>query len=210
MSDYIIGLTGGIGSGKSTVAKLFSHYDIEIVDADQVSREVVAPGSFALGEITSRFGSKILLSDGTLNRKALREIVFSNEDEKNWLNNLLHPAIRQGMIDKAKAATSTYCLIEIPLLVENKLQHLVDRVLVVDCQEQQQVNRSQERDNAEATQIKNIMASQCSREARLAHADDIIDNSGNLDDLKAKVKDLHQEYLLQSHDKASKLIGNSG
>lgn len=204
MSEFVIGLTGGIGSGKSTVAKLFAAHGIDIVDADIVAREVVAKGSDALAKIATHFGEGVLTAEKELDRKALREIVFTQPDEKHWLNNLLHPRIREAMVTQAKAAKSPYCIIEIPLLVENKLQHLVNRILVVDCQEKQQLTRSQNRDQAQETQIKSIMDSQCTREERLSHADDIIDNSGDLEKLKSRVQQLHQGYLLQSHDKSSK------
>ncbi|MCY7294235.1 dephospho-CoA kinase [Alteromonas sp. a30] len=204
MSEFVVGLTGGIGSGKSSVASLFADLGIDVIDADVVAREVVAKGSDALAKITAHFGSEVLTPEGELDRKALREIVFSQSEAKQWLNNLLHPRIREGMVEQAKAATSPYCIIEIPLLVENKLQHLVDKILVVDCQEKQQLTRTQSRDQAHEAQIKNIMKSQCSRQERLRYADDIIDNSGDFDALKANVQQLHQGYLLQSHDKSSK------
>lgn len=209
MSSFVIGLTGGIGSGKSTVARLFAEKNIDVIDADVIAREAVARGSEALDAIQSHFGNEVINSDGELNRKALREIVFSDPAAKEWLNNLLHPIIRHELVAQAASAKSPYCIVEIPLLVENGLQHLVNRIAVVDCDENQQINRSQERDNADKTQIKSIMQSQCNREERLKHADDVIDNSGNVAHLESQVAHLHQQYLLQTNDSQSKLAGNS-
>lgn len=209
MSRLVIGLTGGIGSGKSTVARLFAEQGIEVIDADVIARDVVAKGTSALKAIQEQFGDRVLTASSELDRKALREIVFSNPEAKQWLNNLLHPIIRHEMVTQAAAAKSSYCILEIPLLVENSLQHLVDRIIVVDCDESQQVRRSQQRDHADEQQIKNIMQSQCHREDRLRHANDVIDNSGDSKHLKTQVEQLHRQYLLQTDDSQSELTGNS-
>lgn len=198
MSDFIIGLTGGIGSGKSTIAEHFASLGITIVNADQIARDVVAPGTEALAAIRSHFGDNIIDDSGELDRRQLRECVFNDESQKQWLNNLLHPLIRQTMTTQAQQAESQYCIIEIPLLVENNLQFMVHRVLVVDCPEEMQIQRASLRDQSSIEQIKKIMASQSSRATRLASADDVIDNSLPQSHLIEQVTDLHAKYLLQS------------
>lgn len=196
---YIVGLTGGIGSGKSTIANLFAELGVSIVDADIVAREIVAKGSPLLKEIAEHFGSQILLSTGELNRVALREIVFNNEREKAWLNGLLHPAIRIEMLRQLALQTSPYTIFVVPLLIENGLTELCHRILIVDASEGTQIRRASKRDKNKETLIKNIMASQVNRKQRLAMADDIINNDENLPDalpeLKARVQALHQQYL---------------
>ncbi|WP_229702170.1 dephospho-CoA kinase [Bowmanella pacifica] len=192
----IIGLTGGIGSGKTKVSDLFAGLGIDIIDADVLAREVVEPGAPALKQIADHFGKQILRADGQLNRGALRERIFSAPDEKAWLNALLHPLIRQLMQERTHAATSPYCILAIPLLVENQLHTLVDRILVVDVQEGIQRERVTTRDKVSAQQVDAILASQASRAQRLAVADDVIDNSGSLEVLSRQVEKLHQQYLL--------------
>lgn len=194
MSSFVVGLTGGIGSGKTAVTDAFAALGVDVVDADIIARDVVAPGSDGLNAITSHFGNGILLADGCLDRSALRERVFHNPEEKTWLNNLLHPMIREGMADAVSRARSGYCILAVPLLVENKLQHMVDRVLVVDCAESLQLQRATKRDGSNESTIRNIIASQANRQDRLAIADDVIDNSGTLEDLNAQVKQLHLNY----------------
>jgi len=191
----VVGLTGGIGSGKSAATKLFSDAGIDIIDADEVARDVVAPGSEGLQKITSHFGADILNLDGTLNRTALRERVFNNEQEKNWLNSLLHPLIRQSMMQQINDSTSPYCILSVPLLVEGKLHEICDKVVVVDCPESMQLTRAMQRDGSSQQIIENIMASQATRKERLSVADDIIDNSGSFEFLEQQVKALHQKYL---------------
>ncbi len=193
---YIVGLTGGIGSGKSTVADFFAEQGVEVVDADIIAREVVAPGEPALAAIAAHFGPELIATDGNLDRRELRRRVFGNPAEKDWLNALLHPLIRERMISACAAARSPYCLLVVPLLVENKLTSLCQRVLVVDVSPEQQLARTTRRDNADEAQIRAIMAAQASREQRLAAADDVIDNNGtDLDRVKAEVARLHQQYL---------------
>ncbi len=193
---YIVGLTGGIGSGKSTVADFFAEQGVEVVDADIIAREVVAPGEPALAAIAAHFGPELIATDGSLDRRELRRRVFGNPAEKDWLNALLHPLIRERMISACAAARSPYCLLVVPLLVENKLTSLCQRVLVVDVSPEQQLARTTRRDNADEAQIRAIMAAQASREQRLAAADDVIDNNGtDLDRVKAEVARLHQQYL---------------
>ena len=196
---YVVGLTGGIGSGKSTIAELFAELGVPVIDADLVARQVVEKGSPLLAEIAALFGPEILLEDGALNRAALREKVFNHEREKQWLNQLLHPAIRHEMLQQLAAQRMPYCIFMVPLLIENKLTALCQRVLVVDVSEQTQMTRASQRDNNQLALIKNIMQSQVSRSERLQHADDVINNdmdlSESLPQLKQKVLDLHHLYL---------------
>ena len=196
---YVVGLTGGIGSGKSTIAELFAELGVPVIDADLVARQVVEKGSPLLAEIAAHFGPEILLEDGALNRAALREKVFNHESEKQWLNQLLHPAIRHEMLQQLAAQRMPYCIFMVPLLIENKLTALCQRVLVVDVSEQTQLTRASQRDNNQSALIKNIMQSQVSRLERLQHADDVINNDADLSEslpqLKQKVLDLHHHYL---------------
>jgi len=209
MSNYFVGLTGGIGSGKSTVANLFANLGIAVISADVISREVVAKGSPALQHIQAKFGHSVIDEQGELDRKALRDIVFTDHSAKDWLNNLLHPLIRQQLTAQAEAAFSPYCILEIPLLVENQLQYLVHRVAVVDCEQDQQVKRAETRDNVSREQIKSIMASQCTREERLSAAQDIVDNAADIAHLQQQVATLHEQYLDLCKQGHSKLAGNS-
>lgn len=196
MSNYIIGLTGGIGSGKTTVSDLFhQRHNITVVDADVIAREVVQPGSNTLLTITNRFGSDILTSEGALDREKMRTKVFTNPDHKAWLNALLHPLIREQMQMQCQLAKSEYVILSIPLLVENQLQHMAHRILVVDCSEEIQLQRASGRDGVGEAQIKSIMQSQASREQRLAIADDVILNNSDTASLIAKVETLHNKYV---------------
>ncbi|WP_394136436.1 dephospho-CoA kinase [Aliivibrio fischeri] len=197
--SYVVAITGGIGSGKTTVADRFQAlYNINIVDADIIAREVVNPGTEGLIQIEQHFGPQILLDDGHLNRAKLRECIFSEPSEKQWLNDLLHPLIRSEMQRQIALSTSDYTLLVVPLLVENKLQYLANRVLVVDVLEQTQINRTVNRDKVNHQQVKAILASQASREERLAAADDIINNDQQNNDLDMKISLLHEKYLLLS------------
>ncbi len=189
-----IGLTGGIGSGKSTVCKLFSAFSIPIIDADIIAREVVAPGQAALTQIQQNFGN-ILLADGTLDRKKLGQIIFSDPAKKQCLENILHPLIYQRLKTEAAAQFSPYVILAIPLLFETDMTDLVDRILVIDCPETLQLQRVKQRDQLDDDQIQRIIASQSSREERLGRADDIIDNSKSTAELAEQVKNLHNLYL---------------
>ncbi|UPR47950.1 dephospho-CoA kinase [Vibrio cyclitrophicus] len=192
----IIGLSGGIASGKTTVANLFNeHFNIDIVDADIVAREVVALGSDGLKQITEHFGESILLEDGTLNRSRLRDLIFSDPKEKQWLNDLLHPMIRDKIDSDLSKITSPYGLLVAPLLVENQMQGMADRVLIVDVPAEVQIERTMSRDNVSREQVASILKSQASREQRLAVADDVIKNHTKNQELLPQVTDLHQKYL---------------
>ena len=192
----IIGLTGGIASGKTTVAELFQeHFNIDIVDADIVAREVVAVGSDGLRQIAEHFGEAILLEDGTLNRAKLREQIFSNPEDKTWLNALLHPMIRNKIEEGLTNIRSPYGLLVAPLLIENQMQGMADRVLIVDVPTEVQIERTMNRDNVSEEQVKAILKSQASREQRLAVADDVIKNHTKNQDLLPQITDLHQKYL---------------
>ncbi|MBE8577171.1 dephospho-CoA kinase [Vibrio sp. OPT18] len=192
----IIGLSGGIASGKTTVANLFNqHFNIDIVDADIVAREVVALGSDGLKQITEHFGKSILLDDGTLNRSRLRELIFSDPKEKQWLNDLLHPMIRDKIDSDLSKITSPYGLLVAPLLVENQMQGMADRVLIVDVPAEVQIERTMSRDNVSREQVASILKSQASREQRLAVADDVIKNHTKNQELLPQITDLHQKYL---------------
>ncbi|MGE6451831.1 dephospho-CoA kinase [Shewanella baltica] len=195
MSKFVVGLTGGIGSGKTTVANLFAAEGVALVDADIVAREVVAPGSKGLEAIVTHFGAEISTPEGELDRAKLRQRIFSHPEEREWLNQLLHPMIRQEMLAQVEKATSAYVIMVVPLLFENGLDRLVSRTLVVDISPELQINRTVKRDNVDASQVNNIISSQCSRSEKLARADDIIDNQGEISTLKREVLALHQRYL---------------
>ncbi len=196
MSDFIIGLTGGIGSGKTTVANLFAEHNITIVDADIIARDVVSIGSPALAHISAHFGENFIQANGQLDRALLRKQIFSNDADKLWLNNLLHPLIRVQLIEQLKAAQSTYCLLVAPLLIENSLTSLVNRVLVIDVSETTQISRTIARDNNSAEQVQAIIASQASRTVKQDHADDLLNNdSHSLEALKDAVDKLHNNYI---------------
>lgn len=197
---FVVGLTGGIGSGKSAATAYFENLGIDIVDADEVARDVVALGSEGLKEIENRFGNSILLEDGNLNRAALREKVFSDINEKNWLNNLLHPLIRLRMQHLIGESTSPYCILSVPLLVENKLTEMCNYVVVVDCPETMQLERALKRDGSTEETIRNIMASQATRNERIEAADTVLDNSTTLSALSAQIADLHNTLLALSSD----------
>jgi len=196
MSELIIGLTGGIGSGKTTVTDFFSQLDVEVIDADIVAREVVAINSPALKAIAVHFGNSYIQEDGQLNRALLRERIFSNDADRLWLNALLHPLIRANIISQTKEATSPYCILVAPLLIENNLIPLVDRVLVVDVIESTQLKRAMLRDSNSEKEIKAIIASQTNRASRVQVADDVINNDdSSLSEIEAAVLTLHKKYL---------------
>nr|WP_246871119.1 dephospho-CoA kinase [Pantoea ananatis] len=188
-------MTGGIGSGKSTIAGYFAASGVDIIDADVIAREVVEPGTPALQAIIERYGDAILTEQGTLQRSRLREIIFATPDEKNWLNALLHPLINARTQQLKAQAASPYVLWVVPLLVENRLQRQADRVLVVDTDEETQLRRTLQRDNVSLEQAKRILAAQATRQQRLDCADDIIDNSGAPEKALPQVAKLHQLYL---------------
>lgn len=199
---YIVALTGGIASGKSTVAELFASRQIEIIDADQIAREVVEPGQPALAKIRDHFGDQVLLKDGQLDRKKLREIIFSIPQHKQWLNNLLHPLIQQRTQQSIAQCSGQWCLWVVPLLVENQLQHLAQRVIVIDSEEEKQIERVCERDGISRSQALAIIHSQATRQQRLAIADDVIDNNLSKSALAEKVSQLILTYnQLASEDK---------
>ncbi|WP_261817472.1 dephospho-CoA kinase [Vibrio gallicus] len=193
--SLVIGLTGGIGSGKTTVANLFhDQYRIEVVDADIIAREVVQAGTEALQAIANRFGQHILNPDDSLNRRCLRAVIFNDPQQKQWLDALLHPLIREQMLRQIHDVKSPYCLLVIPLMVENELQHLAQRVLVVDVSEKTQIDRTMTRDQVSQHQVESILKSQASRAQRLAIADDVITNNDHRH-LAEQVERLHLQYL---------------
>lgn len=194
----VVGITGGIGSGKSAVTRRLEEHGITVVDADVVARVVVEPGTPALAQIAEHFGTDILLADGTLDRAALRARVFADEAERRWLERLTHPLIGQEIVDQLSASPSPYTVLSSPLLLDTSQKALVECVVVVDVPEALQVSRTAQRDNNDEAQIKRIMAAQLSREARLALADIVIDNSGSLEELNVQVDELHKEFLARA------------
>ncbi len=195
MSNFLVGLTGGIGSGKSAASDRFETLGINIVDADLASRAVVEPGTSALGQIAQHFGADVIATDGSLDRAALRHRVFADPAERSWLQTLLHPLINQYLRDAIAAATSPYVVLVNPLLIETQQHAWCDRVLLIDAPEALQLERTMQRDDNTREQVENIMRAQASREQRRSAADDIIVNEGNLDELYAKVDAHHNAYL---------------
>ncbi|MBP8926606.1 MAG: dephospho-CoA kinase [Pseudomonadales bacterium] len=201
MKKLVIGLTGGIGSGKSAVSRCFEDLGIVVIDADQVARVVVEPGTPALAQIAEHFGSAILDASGALDRAALRSIVFSDAEKRKWLEGVLHPRITIEIFKGLREAQSPYAILASPLLFEARQNSLANRVLVVDVEESTQLSRTMERDSNSEQQVRAIMASQITRGERLAQADDIIVNDGSLADLHAKVATLHERYLVLAAEK---------
>ncbi len=203
---YVVAITGGIGSGKTTIANQFAELGIDVVDADVIAREVVEPGAPALAAIAAHFGPDVIAADGQLDRRGLRERVFSDPDAKVWLNALLHPLIRQEMLRRCAAARSPYCLLVVPLLVENKLTGLANRVLVIDVDEATQIERTCRRDGVSREQAQAILAAQASRAERLAAADDVLDNkNGAPETIKPRILALHETYMAFASQQASQV-----
>ena len=195
MKPWVLGLTGGIGSGKSAVVEAFGRLGVDWVDADHAARWVVEPGKPALGVIADRFGETVLAADGSLNRSVLRELVFHDPEQRKWLEELLHPMIRQEIAQHLARATSPYAIMVSPLLVESGQYRQVDRVLVVDVPEALQLERAARRDRCSEAQIQAILSAQISRDERLRHADDVLVNDRDLAWLMCEVEGLHNFYL---------------
>jgi dephospho-CoA kinase len=196
---YVVGLTGGIGSGKSTLTRLLIGLGIEVIDADDVSREVVTPGSSALNAIVERFGNKILNADGTLKRERLRGLIFTDAEAKHWVEHLLHPLIRARILERIESSSSPWLLLAAPLLLENNAYDVVDRVLVIDVPEALQLERAMRRDNASKEEVTRIMQSQMPRNKRLAVADDVVENSGDPLQLQEQLLPLIKRYEELAH-----------
>jgi dephospho-CoA kinase len=190
-----IGLTGGIASGKSTVAQRFMELGVPVIDADAAARAVVAPGKPGLAAVSKRFGPRVLAENGELDRRALRDLIFKDPGLRRDLEAILHPLIRADMEQSAELAVGPYAVMDIPLLVEGGSRDRVDRVLVVDVDEAAQLERVMARDRCTLEQARAILASQASRSARLAAADDVLLNTGTVTDLRQAVDHLHEQYL---------------
>lgn len=192
----IIGLTGGIGSGKSTVANLFATLGIPIIDTDIIARQVVEPGQPALQEIKKTFGHEVLTDNGALNRPVIRKIIFNDPSKRKQLEGILHPRILNEMLQQARSLTTPYCIFVIPLLIEAQQQTLVDRILVVDCEDKLRRKHLKLRDNMTDAEIDKVFAAQADRHQRLAQSDDVIHNNKDLDHLRSQVSALHSRYSL--------------
>lgn len=190
-----IGLTGGIASGKSTVADFFAALGVPIVDTDVIARDVVEPGMPALDEIRDAFGDDVINDDGSLDRARLRKIVFADAARRMQLESILHPRIRDAAFQQATLASGPYVIIVVPLLFESPMKNAMDRILVVDCSEETQLRRLTERDNESAEQAQRIIAAQASRTERLSIADDVISNDESLTSTRDAVRSLHDYYL---------------
>jgi len=199
--SYRVGLTGGIGSGKSAVAALFQEQGIAVIDSDAVSHQITGAGGAAMADIRTAFGTAYLNEEGALNRARMRELVFSDPGAKNTLERILHPRILSVMLEQAEAARSPYLLLVVPLLFETpNYRALAQRTLVVDCSEETQVARTMRRNGFSEAEVRAIIAQQIPRAERLRLADDVIHNEGAKDDLRQQVLQLHQTYLNRSSE----------
>ena len=192
---FVVGLSGDIGSGKTAASDRFEHWGIDVIDADIAARVVVDKGRPALDKIAEHFGQDILLEDGNLDRATLRRRIFSDQDEKIWLESLLHPLIADQVFASLANAKSPYAILVSPLLIESSQDLICDRVLIIDVPEQLQIERTVQRDNNEAEQVKRIIASQTSRQLRLEKATEVIQNTAGIKQLEQQVDTLHQLYL---------------
>lgn len=190
----IIGLTGGIGSGKSTVSRLFANLGIPVIDTDTIAHDLVRAGQPALKKIVETFGASILTRDGELDRTTLRALVFDDPEQRQALEAILHPLIKQSALKQIEELHSDYCLLVVPLLIEKGWYTIVDRILVVDAPEEIQRQRVKQRNGIPDSQINAIMRQQATREQRLSHADDVIDNGKSIQHIELRVIELHQKY----------------
>lgn len=200
----VIGVTGGIGSGKTTVANLFSSLGVPIIDADELARQVVMPGQAAYEEIVQRFGPTIVTDSGELDRRQLRESVFSDPADRARLEEIVHPRVYAEIKKQLDSLDSPYAIVVVPLLIESGGRKLVDRVLVVDTPPETQIERTNRRDGTARRTIKKILAAQLDRSTRLSAADDVIENSSSMETLEEAVSDLHRRYLDEAARIASK------
>lgn len=198
---FVVGVTGGIGSGKTAATNAFAALGIDIVDADMVAREVVEPGTPALEKIAEHFGESILQPDHSLDRAALRQIVFKDLSEKEWLEKLLHPLIAEEIQKQLQQAKSRYVIFVSPLLAETSQKQFCDHILVIDVPEGIQLQRTIQRDNNSAEQVQRIIAAQVDRKQRLQYADDVIENTGTVEQLQQRVKEMHAHYLIFAEQK---------
>ena len=189
-----IGLTGGIGSGKSTACEIFSEFGVPVIDADIIAHSLVKPGMPALQAIISEFGEEIVTRDGCLDRKKLRNQIFTNETDRKKLENILHPAIYNEIAHETEGIRSKYCIIALPLLLETDASKIIDRILIIDAPRELQLSRASIRDDVSTSDIEAIMHSQISSNDRLAAADDIVNNDGDIDNLRRQICDLHRFY----------------
>ena len=196
---FIVGITGGIGSGKSAVTQQLESLGITVIDADIVAREVVEPGEDALQSISSHFGATVITDSGELNRAELRTRVFDNPEERKWLENLLHPLIRKRIVTQLNASNSSYTVLVSPLLLETDQHSLTDHIVVVDLPKELQIQRTMSRDNNNKTQVEAIIDAQMQREDKLERANSVISNDKDLYTLKNKVNNLHQKLLTLAH-----------
>ncbi|MFP3019242.1 MAG: dephospho-CoA kinase [Arsenophonus sp.] len=203
--SYIIALTGGIGTGKSTVSDKFSSLGVPIIDADIIARQIVMPNTYALNMIKKYFGSTILNNDGCLNRSKLRKKIFSNPIEKEWLNNLLHPLIHKETQHQLTLFNYPYVIWVIPLLIENNLEHLADHIIVTNLTLEEQIYRIINRDGISQEEVKNILSNQVTQTRRLQKADEIINNHTNKLTLYNTIEKLHQKYFQLAMNASQKI-----
>lgn len=191
----IVGLTGGIGSGKSAAANFFVELGVDLIDADDLAKNVLNKNSKGYELFINEFGEQYLDNDKNIDRGLLRKTIFNDFDKKNKLENIIHPQVRSGIEEFIKTSKSDYCIVVVPLIYETRSSSYYDRILVIDCDEEIQINRSAIRDNTENKEIKKIISKQASREERLSIADDVILNNRTLDSLKEEVIKLHKKYI---------------
>ncbi len=195
MSMFVVGLTGGIGSGKTVASDRFEELGVKVVDADIASRVVVEIGKPALSSIEGEFGSDVISDDGSLNRAKLREIIFKDDEAKSWLESLLHPLIGQHILDEIASATSRYVILVSPLLFETTQFQMCNRTLLIDVPKDIQILRTAKRDEVPESQVEKIIASQMDRDQKIGKADDVIVNDGEIGDLISKIDKIHQRYI---------------
>jgi dephospho-CoA kinase len=195
-----IGLTGGIACGKTTVAEMLAAHGAALVDTDVIAREVVAPGSAGLSAVRNAFGDSVLASDGGLDRRKVRGLIFADPGLRKQLESILHPLIRGRALERLAGADGPYTVLAVPLLIETDFTELVDRILVVDCPRETQIERVMARDKVHRGAAESVLAAQTSRAARLSAADDVIDNGGSLEDTRNQVAIVHRRYLDLARD----------